>query len=899
MSFSLTRFKSFKTQSLKSLFEWKKRKLNNSGSGKWRQIFSKLSGAFMLPISVMSIAGLLLGVGAAIASNSHSEGGKIFGQLIQSLGDPVFAALPVLFAMAFVIAFTDEAGVAVFATLIGYLVFVSTQSALITPDSKSTSISLSGYTSNDNNVLVTIKGISPNSEPINLKDILYNNKEVIVKLENIVPNSTNALITIDGITNNTGVIELKGLTSNNETVLITIKNLSTNVANQPIIINSIVTNVDQPHKILFTEGGRDPFRLSKLIGSTLGFTSLQTSVFGGIAVGLTIQWLYRKFHTIQLPQVISFFGGKRFVSIITIPVMFVLALLFLLFWPWIGIALNEIGTGIGQVPYGFESLIFGYIERSLIPFGLHHVFYAPLWYSSVGGDAGESIQNGIDALSKAHPGLVPGANTLKILADYAQNKNSFQGDSTASLKLLQYGNYIDYTINGEKHEVPLFTFLQENGFKVGRFADGKFSGMMFGLPAAAAAMVMAAPKENRKVALGTVVPAAVTSFVTGVTEPIEFTFLFLSPVLFWGFHASMMALSFFFANLAGVHIPMAFSGGVLDLLLYGIIPVQKGTNFWWVLVIGLGYAPIYYLFFYWFIKYKDLATPGRGQNTRLFTKADYLNRKDTAKLGDIDPQVLAIVEGYGGIHNITNFNNCASRLRYDVKDASKVSEDKLKAAGAIAIKVEGNNHVQAILGPVAEQLNAKIKSQRNAIIELEHNGTKIEAPVIEKVETELTDKSGTPKIEVFAPAKGQTIQLSELNDGVFSKKLMGDGFAIKVGKTGIADVFAPISGVVEVVFESKHAIGITSEDGSLKTLIHIGIDTVNLQGKGFENFVQVEQKVQKGEKIASVNLDTLVENNVSTTDVIFLVLPESKQTKFIFSSTNSEKELGELVGFAE
>lgn len=785
MSFSLTQFKS-----LKSLFEQKKRKLNNSGSGKWRQIFSKLSGAFMLPISVMSIAGLLLGVGAAIASNSHSEGGKIFGQLIQNLGDPVFAALPVLFAMAFVIAFTDEAGVAVFATLIGYLVFVSTQSALITPEN-------GGY------------------------------------------------------------------------------------------------------KILFTEGARDPLKLSRLVGSTLGFTSLQTSVFGGIAVGLTIQWLYRKFHTIQLPQVISFFGGKRFVSIITIPVMFVLALLFLLFWPWIGIALNAIGTGIGQVPYGFESLIFGYIERSLIPFGLHHVFYAPLWYSSVGGDAGESIQNGINALSKAHPGLVPGANTLKILADYAHNQNSFQGDSTASLKLLQYGNYIDYTINGKKDEVALFTFLQENGFKVGRFADGKFSGMMFGLPAAAAAMVMAAPKENRKVALGTVVPAAVTSFVTGVTEPIEFTFLFLSPVLFWGFHASMMALSFFFANLAGVHIPMAFSGGVLDLLLYGIIPVQKGTNFWWVLVIGLGYAPIYYLFFYWFIKYKDLATPGRGQNTRLFTKADYLNRKDTAKLGDIDPQVLAIVEGYGGIHNITNFNNCASRLRYDVKDASKVSEDKLKAAGAIAIKVEGNNHVQAILGPVAEQLNAKIKSQRNAIIELEHNGTKIEAPVIEKVETELTDKSGTPKIEVFAPAKGQTIQLSELNDGVFSKKLMGDGFAIKVGKTGIADVFAPISGVVEVVFESKHAIGITSEDGSLKTLIHIGIDTVNLQGKGFENFVQVEQKVQKGEKIASVNLDTLVENNVSTTDVIFLVLPESKQTKFIFSSTNSEKELGELVGFAE
>ncbi len=614
--------------SLKSVFSEKTRKsTNNSGAGKMRKILSKISGAFMLPISVMSIAGLFLGVGAAIASNTSSASLKQFGAFIQALGDPVFAGLPVLFAIAFVIAFTDEAGVAVFATLIGYLVFSSVQSVFI-------------------------------------------------------------------------------------------------------------TDVENGVTILFSGAGRDPAGLKGLVGGAMGFRALQTSVFGGIAVGLTVQYLYNRFHTIQLPQMISFFGGKRFVALITIPAMALLAFVFLIFWPWIGIVLNLFGASLAKVPYGFESFIFGYIERSLIPFGLHHVFYAPLWFSSAGGDAGATIvdwakDQGIEVVTKtaeaanqtqviyevvAKAQTMPSDSLKELLIDITKNKDKFVGDSTASLTLLGAPNTIDYTVDGKEFSIPLFTFLENHGFKVGRFADGKFSGMMFGLPAAAAAMIMAAPKENRKVAAGTVIPAAATSFVTGVTEPIEFTFLFLSPLLFWGFHAFMMALSFMFANLAGVHIPMAFSGGVLDLLIYGAVPVQKGTNFWWVLVVGLAYVPIYYFVFLFFIKWKNLETPGRGTNTKLFTKSDYLARKDKAKsASSVDPQVLAIVDGYGGIDNITNFNNCASRLRYDIKDLSLVDEQKLKAAGVVAIKVEGQHHVQAILGPIAEQMNAKINSQRDLI----------------------------------------------------------------------------------------------------------------------------------------------------------------------------------------
>ncbi|MDW2926986.1 glucose PTS transporter subunit IIA [Mesomycoplasma ovipneumoniae] len=803
--------------SLKSIFSEKTRKsTNNSGAGKMRKILSKISGAFMLPISVMSIAGLFLGVGAAIASNTSSASLKQFGAFIQALGDPVFAGLPVLFAIAFVIAFTDEAGVAVFATLIGYLVFSSVQSVFI-------------------------------------------------------------------------------------------------------------TDVENGVTILFSGAGRDPAGLKGLVGGAMGFRALQTSVFGGIAVGLTVQYLYNRFHTIQLPQMISFFGGKRFVALITIPAMALLAFVFLIFWPWIGIVLNLFGASLAKVPYGFESFIFGYIERSLIPFGLHHVFYAPLWFSSAGGDAGATIvdwakDQGIEVVTKtaeaanqtqviyevvAKAQTMPSDSLKELLIDITKNKDKFVGDSTASLTLLGAPNTIDYTVDGKEFSIPLFTFLENHGFKVGRFADGKFSGMMFGLPAAAAAMIMAAPKENRKVAAGTVIPAAATSFVTGVTEPIEFTFLFLSPLLFWGFHAFMMALSFMFANLAGVHIPMAFSGGVLDLLIYGAVPVQKGTNFWWVLVVGLAYVPIYYFVFLFVIKWKNLETPGRGTNTKLFTKSDYLARKDKSKsASSVDPQVLAIVDGYGGIDNITNFNNCASRLRYDIKDLSLVDEQKLKAAGVVAIKVEGQHHVQAILGPIAEQMNAKINSQRDLIKAMSQDEidailkNKPAKPMPEKVEmTKCENKTCHLPEEIYSPAIGELIELAQVKDGVFSEEKLGKGFAIRVGNTGKKDIFSPINGQIKMVFNTKHAIGFASKDNKTQVLIHIGIDTVELQGQGIEVFVEAGQDISVGDKVASVDLDYLTQSGIKNTDIIVVILHESDKKEFQFKvPLQNVNQLPMLVG---
>ncbi|QKT05264.1 PTS transporter subunit IIABC [Mycoplasma sp. OR1901] len=820
----------------------KKQKMNNSDSSKLRKILSKISGAFMLPISIMSIAGLFLGVGAAI-SGQGADGSALqtFGNAISALGSPVFAALPLLFASAFVIAFTDEAGVGVFATIIGYMVFLAIQAVFITPVEKDVFL------------------MDPTT-----KEFILNNGEKV----------------------KTGT-ELVG------------------------------------YKILFTQGGRNPETLKKLVGSTLGVTSLQTSVFGGIAVGLTVQYLYNRFHVIQLPKFLSFFGGKRFVSIITIPASFALAMLFLLFWPWVGVALNSFGNALQKVPYGIESLIFGYFERSLIPFGLHHVFYAPLWYSSAGGSVSESLNVWQEGIANAGDTLEAGATLKALIKTVTENPDKFKGDSTAAVNLLEFNfNAVDYSITKASGEVlkfnkPIFQFVAEDlGIKIGRFADGKFAVMMFGLPAAAVAMIFAAPKENRKVAAGTVLPAAFTSLVTGVTEPIEFTFLFLSPLLFWGFHAFTIATSFMFANLLGVHIPMVFSGGILDLTLYGIIPVAKGTQFYYVLVLGLGYAPIYFLVFYFWIKKADLATPGRGGNTKLFTKKDFLSKKQqetnssNAKFENIDQQALALVQAFGGLENIKAFNNCASRLRYDVKDTSKVNEGLLKQAGAFGVKFEGQTHVQAILGPSAEQVNSKIKSQRNLIAEWEqaHKENNVSTqelaannvvttPVVNQTNDELVDASALDRksVKIKTVAKGEILPLESLKDGVFSEKLMGDGFVVRFDAEKVGNVYSPVKGTIVSLFDSKHAYGIETKDG-VKILVHIGIDTVKLNGEGFKSHVKMGQKVNAGDKLASVDLG-LVQKHGYLSDVVVIVLQESTLNKFsLIEGKTKALTTSEMVG---
>lgn len=588
-----------------------------TGGGGVRAFMSKLSGAFLLPISVLSIAGLFLGVGATIAGNAPAGAGRDFGDFVKQLGDPIFGVLPLLFAVAITISFTEEAGVAVFNAVIAYAVFSGIQSVFI--------------------------------------------KEI--------RNSDGALL---------------------------------------------------GYNVLFGGPGREKGDLLGLVGKSIGINSLQTSVFGGIIIGFVVQWAYHKFHTTKLPQWLAFYSGKRFVAFPVIGLMIPTAFAFLLLWPYVGFVFNWIGRNSGKVGFGIDSFIFGFIERSLVPFGLHHVFYSPLWYTAAGADVAALVNDFIKAGNTInHDDLTQLSNVLKgdlNLVDGVWQINGalVLGDSTTSLALLGYNkNDITFTKEGKEYSKPLLMFIQDElGLKIGRFLQGKFSFMQWGLPAAGAAMVMAAPKENRRVATGVVFPAALTCFVTGVTEPIEFTFLFLAPLMFFGFHAFMCALSFMLANIMNVHIAQSFSGGFLDLVLYGMVPVLKGTNFWWVIVVGLAYAPIYYFVFFFWIKKADLATPGRGGNVKLFTKKDYLASKDAAAGADAesgsDPQTMAVIEAFGGADNIVSTANCASRLRFDVKDANLVDVDKMKAHGAFGVQKTSATHVQVIFGPVSETLKTKI-----------------------------------------------------------------------------------------------------------------------------------------------------------------------------------------------
>lgn len=770
------------TQIIKDIFSKKPRDVqDNANKGSVKAFMSKLSGAFMLPISIMAVAGLFLGVGAAISSQTSAG---TFGLFIKNLGDPIFGAMPALFLIAIIIAFTEEAGVAVFAGLVAFLVFNGLQTPFI--ETKS-------YAGSEGNL---------------------------------------------------GTAKFLGI--------------NTSIAIQE--------------------------RMFKIVGTNLGIQSLDTSIFGGIIVGFIAAWLYNKFYQIQLPQAIAFFGGKRFVAIVNIIMMIPLVFIFLLIWPWIGLGFAYFGEYSGKV-MGLDSFVFGFIERSLVPFGLHHVFYAPLWWTSAGGD----IATQFNEWTNDGGAIVAINGVAKTSNDFYNSitATSYQGDSFGWLAVNGSGvNNVTYTINGgAEHTEKVFPFIADQlDIRYGRFMQGKFSFMQLGLPAAAVAMVLAAPKENRKEAFSICFPAALTSFLTGVTEPIEFTFLFLAPLLFWGFHAFMAALSFLLMNLFGAHVGMTFSGGFIDAIIYGMIPYAQGTNFYWMYVIGIVYAPIYFFVFYWYIKRFNLETPGRGSNVRLMTKADYQKRKAANKSvkGKLNAQEMALVSGLGGWDNITKYANCASRLRYNINSKAKVDEAALKSAGAFGVRWIGTKHIQLILGPKSEQINSHITS---------NIGTPLN--------TENTKLSNTPKevkrltkaITLKAPIEnGKITSLSSLNDGVFSKKMLGDGVVAQWDpKLKNGTVLAPISGTVVSTFPTNHAYGIKTDEG-VEILIHIGVDTVNLKGKGFTSFVKQNQKIKRGEKLAEVDL-SYVKAHAPNADCIIVITSPHKVSKHASGNITTTKNI--------
>ena len=571
-------------------------------------------------------------------------------------------------------------------------------------------------------------------------------------------------------------------------------------------INAMLTITGQ----ILDDGSIAESVLEGTITSVCGIQSLQMGVFGGIIVGLGVAALHNRFYRIQLPSALSFFGGTRFVPIIsTIVYMFVGILLYFV-WPVVqnGIyALGSLVTGSGYV----GTLIFGLIKRALIPFGLHHVFYMPFWQTAVGGTmevAGQMVQGGQNIF-------------FAQLADSA-NIAHFSADAT-------------------------------------RYFSGEFIFMIFGLPGAALAMYQCAKPEKKKAAGGLLLSAALACMATGITEPLEFSFLFVAPALF-AVQVVLAGSAYMIAHMLNIAVGLTFSGGFLDFFLFGILQGNEKTSWMRVIPVGIIYFCLYYFIFKFLIKKFDFKTPGREDDdaeTKLYTKADVNARKEaqtdgTTSADKEDARSEAITRGLGGKKNISDVDCCATRLRCTVHEPGRVNDSILKATGASGVVHKGNG-VQVIYGPNVTVIKSNLEDY---LEKAPDTYAETEAAKAEETEVQPQEAQGQKVIEtitVCSPITGLAADLSTVPDEAFAGKMMGDGAAVTPEDPYVR---APEDGEVAFVFDTKHAIGFVMDSG-VSMLIHVGIDTVKLNGEGFEALVESGQTVKKGDPMLKLDLEYL------------------------------------------
>ena len=569
--------------------------------------------------------------------------------------------------------------------------------------------------------------------------------------------------------------------------------------------------------------------LEGTITSVCGIQSLQMGVFGGIIVGLGVAALHNKFYRIQLPNALSFFGGTRFVPIIsTIVYMFVGILLYFV-WPVVqnGIyALGGLVTGSGYV----GTLIFGLIKRALIPFGLHHVFYMPFWQTAVGGTmevAGQMVQGGQNIF-------------FAQLADSA-NIAHFSADAT-------------------------------------RYFSGEFIFMIFGLPGAALAMYQCAKPEKKKAAGGLLLSAALACMATGITEPLEFSFLFVAPALF-AVQVVLAGSAYMIAHMLNIAVGLTFSGGLLDFFLFGILRGNAKTSWMRVIPVGIIYFFLYYFIFKFMIRKFNFKTPGREDDdteTKLYTKADVNARREAAQAETVtsdDATSEAITRGLGGKKNISDVDCCATRLRCTVKDASRVNDGILKATGASGVVHKGQG-VQVIYGPNVTVIKSNLEDYLETAPDTYAETEDTEAVQDTAVQTqEAEEQKVVERIVISSPITGVAADLSTAPDEAFAQKMMGDGAVVTPEDPFVR---APEDGEVAFVFDTKHAIGFITDSG-ISLLIHVGIDTVKLNGGGFEALVESGQTVKKGDPMLKLDLEYLKANAPSVTSPVLCTELEDNQ----------------------
>ena len=575
------------------------------------------------------------------------------------------------------------------------------------------------------------------------------------------------------------------------------------------------------------------------ITSMRGIQTLQMGVFGGIIAGLITAMLCNRFYKMQLPSALSFFAGTRFVPIVSMACAILTGAILYVVWPILQNAIFALGSVVQASGY-FGTFVYGCIERALIPFGLHHIFYLPFWQTGVGGTA---LIDGV---------TVMGAQNIFFAELASPNTTKFSIDAC-------------------------------------RFLTGKYPFMMGGLPGAALAMYVTAQPEKKKEVGSLLFSVALTSFLTGITEPIEFTFLFLAPALFV-VHVVFAGLAFMTCHVLGICIGTTFSDGLIDLILYGVLPGQAKSNWMILIPVLVVYFIIYFIVFRFFILKWDLKTPGReaeGETARLISKDEY--RKTTGvgvaggKAADatFDQKSAAILKGVGGAANLIDIDCCATRLRLTLVDSGRVNEAILKSTGASGVVIKGAG-IQVIYGPSV----TIVKSNFEEFVEQVRSGAIAEssfmdAPVQEEAPKE-TEKSSMKDELLGAHMNGTVVPLSEVQDEAFASGALGDGVAVEPSE---GKLFAPADGKIETVFVTKHAVGMTTDAGT-ELVLHIGIDTVRLEGRHFETHVEAEQHVKKGDLLVTFDMEAIkAEGYLCTTPMIVCNTDDYEKVKQLASGT--------------
>ena len=516
--------------------------------------------------------------------------------------------------------------------------------------------------------------------------------------------------------------------------------------------------------------------------------TINYSVFAGIAVGLVTAWLFDRYHNIQLPSYLGFFGGRRFVPIVASLASLFMGFALSYFYPIFNSGLTAVGAFIGGTGV-VGAFVYGFVNRMLIPIGLHHIVNTYVWfiYGDYTNQAGDVVTGELTRFAAADP--------------------------TAGL-----------------------------------LTSGFYPILMFGLPAAALAMIQVAKPAQRKIALGILSAAGLTAFLTGVTEPLEFAFMFAAFPLYL-IHALLTGLSLAIAYALDIHLGFSFSAGLIDLLLYGTAPAAKNIPL--LLIMGAVFFALYYFMFRFAIVKWNMRTPGR-QDDADFEAEQAANLTDGGSSGGTSGSAATakaeqLIAAFGGRQNLVNVDACITRLRMEVADKSLVDKARLKSLGAAGV-IEVGNNVQAIFGTQADTLKTDINNTLAA---------SPQAPIAVAAEPNApAPAAATPapvaatRTTIVSPVPGRTVALKDVPDITFAQGLVGYGLAIDPPR-GIVEAVAPVSGAVMKLW--PHAYVILTDD-SVGVLVHLGIDTVQLDGQGFTPHVAEGDRVEVGQPVITYDV---------------------------------------------